>query len=150
MESLGFSFFKTFMHYVALFQWPLVLLFLVFVGYQLKSFQRDERLQALLMFSYFFLVITSFWILKPIKKSLFIGYYSQGGVDLLGFAMDAAGAEQIAKVMNMFVAFAAATVFTLLARSLRRQQLTYVFSAFFGVSYLLYILVINSPGDLTV
>ena len=150
MESLGFNFFKTFMHYVAVFQWPLVGLFLAFVGYQLKSFHRDQRLQALLMFSYFFLVITSFWILKPIKKSLFIGYYSQSGVDLLGWAMDAAGAEQIAKVMNMFVALAAATIFTLLARTLRRQQLTYVFSVFFGISYLLYILVINSPGDFTV
>ena len=34
---------------------------------------------ALSMFSYFFLVITSFWILKPIKKGLFIQYYDQSG-----------------------------------------------------------------------
>jgi len=32
---------------------------------------------ALLMFGYFFLVITSFWILKPIKKSLFIEFYDR-------------------------------------------------------------------------
>ncbi len=34
--------------------------------------RKSELPLALLMFSYFFLVITSFWILKPIKKSLFI------------------------------------------------------------------------------
>ena len=34
--------------------------------------RKSELPFALLMFSYFFLIITSFWILKPIKKSLFI------------------------------------------------------------------------------
>ena len=53
-----------------------------------------------LMFSYFFLVITVFWILKPIKKGLFVGYYkSAGGLDLIGWHLDAAQAELIAKVL---------------------------------------------------
>ena len=37
--------------------------------------KREELPMAILMGLYFFLVITSFWILKPIKKSIFIGYY---------------------------------------------------------------------------
>ena len=51
------------------------------------AIRREELPTALLMAGYFFLVITSFWILKPIKKSLFIGYYhasGQDGLELLG------------------------------------------------------------------
>ncbi len=37
------------------------------------AIKRQELPLALLMFAYFFLVITTFWILKPIKKTAFIG-----------------------------------------------------------------------------
>jgi len=92
--------------------------------------RRDELPQSLLMSSYFFLVITAFWILKPLKKGLFVQFYDQTAFDLFGWSLDAAQAELIAKVFNMVVAFGAATTFVYLSRSLRRQQLTYVFSAF--------------------
>ena len=151
MESLGFSFFKVFMHYVAILKWPLVVVFLAFFAKQIKGFRPEERLQTVLMFGYFFLVITSFWILKPIKKGLFIGYYkAAGGLDLIGWHLDAAQAELIAKVLNMAVAFLAVTVFTILVRSFRREQLTYVLSGFFMVAYVLYSFVLDNPGDLTV
>ena len=75
---------------------------------------------ALLMFSYFFLVITSFWILKPLKKGLFIEFYDQGGFHLLGIDFSAPQAELLAKVLNMLVAFIAVVVFTALSRQLRR------------------------------
>ena len=78
---------------------------------------------AMLMFSYFFLVITCFWILKPIKKGLFIEFYDEAGFDLLSVAYSAAQAELLAKVLNMVVAFGAVVVFTRLSRGLRRQQL---------------------------
>ena len=39
-----------------------------------------------LMFTYFFLVITVFWILKPIKKTVFISYYASESVDFFGFS----------------------------------------------------------------
>ena len=39
---------------------------------QIMDIRRDEVPQALLMFAYFFLVITTFAILKPLKGSLFI------------------------------------------------------------------------------
>ncbi len=112
--------------------------------------ERSELPFALLMFSYFFLVITSFWILKPIKKSLFIEHYDQSGFDLLGLLLTASQAEQIAKVLNMVVAFLAVVVFSWLANRYRRQQLTFIFSGFFLASYVAYTLVIGNPGGLTV
>ena len=54
--------------------------------------RKEELPLSLLMFSYFFLVITSFWILKPIKKSLFIEFYDASGFDLFSWHMLAAQA----------------------------------------------------------
>lgn len=105
---------------------------------------------ALLMFTYFFLVITSFWILKPVKKALFIEFYDQTGFTLWSWHMLASQAELIAKALNMVVAFVAVIVFTWLARRFRRQQLTFIFAAFFLVAYCAYSLVIARPADLTV
>ncbi len=112
--------------------------------------RRSELPLALLMFGYFFLVITSFWILKPVKKSLFIQFYEQSGFNLMGWQMSGPQAELIAKVLNMVIAFAAVIVFTWLARRFRRQQLTFIFTAFFLVSYAVYSLVIGDPGHATV
>jgi len=112
--------------------------------------RKSELPLALLMFSYFFLVITSFWILKPIKKSLFIQFYDQSGFDLLAWHMSGPQAELLAKVLNMGVAFVAVTVFTWLARRYYRQQLTFIFSGFFLASYAAYTFVILSPRSLTV
>ncbi len=112
--------------------------------------QREELPLAILMFSYFFLVITSFWILKPIKKGLFIEYYDQQGFNLLGTLYSAPQAELLAKVLNMVVAFAAVVVFTQLSRQFRRQQLSYLFSLFFIACYLFFGQWLDEPGDVTV
>ena len=105
---------------------------------------------ALFMFSYFFLVITSFWILKPIKKDLFIQYYDTSGFDLLAWNMTASQAELLAKILNMVVAYAAVVVFSWLAARYRRQQLTFIFSVFFLASYAAYTLALHTPGPFTV
>ena len=94
------------------------------------TIRREELPFALLMFGYFFLVITSFWILKPVKKTLFIGFYDENGLALLGVTLTVAQAELIAKVLNMVVAFVAAAVFSALSERLRRQQLTLAFCGF--------------------
>ena len=110
--------------------------------------RRDELPLALLMFAYFFLVITTFWILKPLKKGLFIEFYDQGGFDLLGLAFSAPQAELLAKILNMVVAFAAVVVFTQLSHKLRRQQLTFVFAGFFITCCVLFSRWLITPGDL--
>jgi AAA family ATP:ADP antiporter len=100
--------------------------------------RRSELPLAVLMFFYFFLVITTFWILKPIKKTIFLEYYQADGFEVLGRHLSGPQAELIAKVMNMLVAFVAVVVFTWLARHLRRQQLTFVFGGFFLAAYVGY------------
>ena len=128
--------------------------------------RKSELPLALLMFSYFFLVITSFWILKPIKKSLFIEFYHHDGfsvnldfldrfdlgvdLDLFQWHLLAAQAELLAKVLNMVVAIVAVILFTWLARRFRRQQLTFIFTLFFLLAYAAFSLVINQPQDITV
>jgi AAA family ATP:ADP antiporter len=112
--------------------------------------RRSELPLTLMMFIYFFLVITSFWILKPLKKALFIEFYDQQGLSLFAWHMTAAQAELLAKVLNMVVAFVAVAVFTWLARRFRRQQLTFIFTGFFLLSDMLYSLMVAHPGSLTV
>lgn len=116
---------------------------------QMMDIRRSEAPLAVLMFGYFFLVIASFWILKPLKKGLFIAFYDAVGFHALGMQLTAAQAELIAKVLNMVVAFLAVSVFTLLVRSFQRQQLTYLFSAFFGVCYVIYAAMLGNAGHWT-
>jgi len=149
MESFGFTFFQAFADFIANWWWLLGAICIAFIVKQITGFRPEERLMALLMFLYFFLVITSFWILKPIKKGVFISYIAESGFDWWGWQLQPSGAEQVAKVMNMVVAFAAAAAFAFLARSLRRQQLTYIFCGFFIVAYVLYGFVLDSPGGAT-
>lgn len=118
----------------------------------LKAFldvRRREWPFVALMFSYFFLVIAVFWILKPIKKALFIGFYKGTGEDFMG--LGGPEAEQLAKVGNMAVAFVAMVVFTMLSRKLHRQRLTFVFAGFSIAVLLGYLpLVGGEPGEVTV
>lgn len=81
------------------------------------------------MFVVFFLVISTFWILKPLKTALFLRYYNQTGIDLFGSHFSAAQAEQIAKLANMGAALFVAIIFGLAARWCRRQHLVYFWTA---------------------
>jgi AAA family ATP:ADP antiporter len=105
-----------------------------------------------LMFAYFFAVITTFWILKPLKKGLFVGFYETTGrtFNLLGWQLSGPQAELIAKIGNLLAVFVAVIVFTWLARRLRRQQLTYVFAAFCLFAFLMYRALLPTAGELTV
>lgn len=107
---------------------------------------REELPLALAMFAQFFLVITCFWILKPLKKGMFIQFYDQGSFFLLGLEFTASQAELLAKVLNMAVAFAAVVVFSYLSRVLRRQRLSYVFSGFFILCYALFAFWLQAPS----
>jgi AAA family ATP:ADP antiporter len=108
---------------------------------------RRDLMLAPVMFGYFFLVITTFWILKPIKKTFFLSYYRTSGVDILGWHLSAPQGELIAKVANMAVAALAVIVFTMLARRLHREKLSLVFAAFFIVTLGLYSAAISWRTD---
>lgn len=114
--------------------------------------RKDEAPLVFLMFSYFFIVISTFWILKPIKKAVFVGYYGKpkdptwtGGF----FGLTGPEAEQIAKVGNMVVAFVAVVAFTILSRKYHRHQLTVIFAGFSIAALGCFSFVVGSPGDFT-
>lgn len=102
---------------------------------------------AMAMFTYFFLVITCFWILKPIKKGMFIQFYDQSGFEFLGMQFSASQAELLAKMLNMLVAVIAVIVFSYLSKTLRRQQLSYVFSGFFIACYMVFATWLAEPAS---
>ena len=107
-----------------------------------------ERGFTLAMFAYLFVVIATFWILKPLKKALFIQFYDAGGMTILGWHLEAAEGELIAKLLNMVVAIGAVTVFTWLARRLRRHVLGIAFAASFVLAFALYAVALAEPGHL--
>jgi AAA family ATP:ADP antiporter len=108
--------------------------------------QSRERSFALLMFVYFFLVITCFWILKPLKKIAFVAFYDRSGFDLGGWHLEAAQAELVAKVLNTTVAFVAVLAFSLLARRFRRERLAFLCTGFFLAGFVGYALSLAEPS----
>ena len=113
---------------------------------QIMAIRRDEMPQTLLMSSYFFLVIATFWILRPLKTGLFIQFYDQRVFNFLAWEFNAAQAQNLAKVGNMIVAIFAATAFVYLSRYFRRQRLTYIFAGFSVICFAILAGFINEPG----
>jgi len=109
-----------------------------------------ERVFAAAMSACFFLVILTFWILKPLKKTAFISQFDIAGVNLFTWHVSASEAELVAKILNMVVAFAAVTVFTWLARRYQRQYLVHIFATFFIACFVVYSFVLGQPSDSTV
>ena len=60
---------------------------------ELFDVRAKEVAPTLLMSTYFFLVITCFWILKPLKKSLFLRNYKAAPLELWGMVFEGARAE---------------------------------------------------------
>jgi ATP:ADP antiporter, AAA family len=113
---------------------------------RIVNVRRSEIPLVVLMFLYFFIVISEFWILKPIKKDALVVYYN---TNPLG-SLDGPEVEQIAKIGNMGVAFLAVVVFTILSRKYHRHQLTVIFSGFTIAMLSLFAFTIDSGGDLIV
>jgi AAA family ATP:ADP antiporter len=116
---------------------------------------RDGELApTLLMSAYFFLVITTFWMLKPIKKSAFLSFYRGHKLDLalgpFAASLDGPQAELLAKVLNMIVAGCATLLFVSLARRYRRQWLSYVIGGLFVVGFAGFSRIVDAPSELSV
>jgi AAA family ATP:ADP antiporter len=117
---------------------------------QLMGIPKRDRLFSLYMFSSFFLIITTYWILKPLKKAIFIGYHKAHSLSFLGTTLDAAQAELLAKELNIAVAFIAMVAYTFLARNLKREQYALIISSFFVICLALFYPLVNNPSALTV
>ena len=126
------------------------------------------------MFLYINLVLTIFWILKPLKKSLFIGQYDGEStfklpelllnfLDLVlgkvapGFILQlssiemlSSSAELLAKGMNLIIAFLIVLFLTLVTRLAKRQVLTYTCMGLVIAMTVYFAVQINNPSELTV
>lgn len=65
---------------------------------------------------FFFLVIATFWVLKPLKRGLLVSFYQEAPLQILGTSFAGAEVEQLAKVLNMIVVYGIVVIFTLLSR----------------------------------
>jgi len=109
--------------------------------------RRNEIPFVLNMFSHFYLVITTFWILKTLKKGLFFSFYKeQGGFQLLFWTMTAAQAELLAKILNMLLSVVAVVAFSWLAHRFRLEKLVFVFALFFIASFAALGVLLRHPG----
>ena len=103
------------------------------------------------MFLYINLVLTIFWILKPLKKSLFINQYDGDQTFKLGsMEMLGSSAELLAKGMNLLIAFLLVVFLTLVTRLAKRQRLTYCCMGLVIAMTFYFLVQINEPSESTV
>jgi AAA family ATP:ADP antiporter len=110
---------------------------------------RNEAAFAALMFAMFFLIITSFWVMKPLKKGTLIRRYDAHGLALGAWHLESAEVELVAKAANVAVAAGAALAFSTLARRLRRHRLVIALCAGFAGGHLLFAWLLRDAGAAT-
>ncbi len=94
--------------------------------------------KALPLAAFFFLVISTFWILKPMKRGMMISYFAESPLHFLGHTFDGAQSEQLGKALNVLVAYLAVILFTWLVKRFPRHYLVLIFGALFSGLFLLY------------
>jgi AAA family ATP:ADP antiporter len=107
---------------------------------------RGEVVFASLMCAVFFLTITTFWVMKPLKKGLLIRSYDAAGLDLGPWHLASAEVELVAKAGNVALAAAAALAFAALARRLRRHRLLIALALGFAAAHVAFAFALRAPG----
>lgn len=108
--------------------------------------KKKEWPNVLLMSLFFFMVIATFWVLKPLKRGLLVNFYQENPLQFLGTSFAGAEVEQLAKVLNMIVVYAIVILFTYLSRRLRRQHLNLFLNLFFGGLFVMFAFFMQNPG----
>ncbi|MDZ7659016.1 NTP/NDP exchange transporter [Fodinibius sp.] len=111
--------------------------------------KKKEWPNVIMMSLFFFMVIATFWVLKPLKRGLLVNFYQEHPLQLLGTSFAGAEVEQLAKVVNMLVVYVIVVVFTLLSRKLQRQHLNLTLNLFFAGLFILFASLMNNPGPAT-
>ncbi len=123
------------------------LLLLVLVGLfaqQMSRIPADHRKFTAVMALYFFLVIVAYWILKPIKKALFIGYYKvHGGL----YDLAPAQMELLAKETNILLALVMSLVLIWLRRRFNATGFGLAVTLLFAFGLALLIPFAKQPGE---
>lgn len=136
----GSFFFAGFIDLIVMLRWPLGLFFSGCVLWYLKQLHPDERRYATFMFCYLFLIISAYWLVKPIKKALLVGYYQSTGWTVGTWHLDAAQVELVAKVINVVLALGGALCFTGLSSYVKREKLALSMIAIFGTGFSIFAL----------
>lgn len=103
--------------------WPLSVAMIVVFVFLFRGARPAERAFASVMLVYFFLVIVAYWLLKPIKKAIFVAYYKSHPVTFFGSVLEPAQMELLAKELNVLVALVVAVGLVWLSR--RQSGLRY-------------------------
>ncbi|MCK9463401.1 MAG: hypothetical protein M0R80_27585 [Proteobacteria bacterium] len=111
----------------------------------LWSIRREEGPAAACMSACFFCIIAVFWILKPLKKGLFVEQYDLAGFELLGLHLRAAQAELLAKILNAAAAFGAMWAISALSRRYDRSRLVSILAAALAASCVAFALALGRP-----
>ncbi len=117
---------------------------------QFADIRREEWPTALMLSAYFFLVIATFWILKPLKRGVIVNYFGDDPIQFLGMTFGGAEAEQIGKILNMIVVYLVVILFTYLARRFARHHLTLIFGVIFSASFVLFAALVQNPTEAVV
>lgn len=117
---------------------------------QFADIRRDEWPTALMLSAYFFLVIATFWILKPLKRGVIVNYFGDDPIRFLGMTFGGAEAEQIGKILNMIAVYLIVVLFTYLARRFARHHLTLIFGVIFCATFALFAQLVQDPTELVV
>lgn len=104
---------------------------------KLIDFRKEEMPVVLLMFTFFFLVIAIFQLLRPLKKGLF--------VDTLG-----ADIELYAKLTNILISAAGVWVYTFLVNHLQRQKVIYALCFFFAGCFVVLSHALLNPSNVSI
>jgi AAA family ATP:ADP antiporter len=113
--------------------------------FRLFDVRTGEWGKALGMSAYFFLIISVFWVVKPIKRGVILGFYRERPFELFT-SWHGAEVEQLAKIVNVFVALAAVALFTIAVRRFRRVAVVYVCCGVFAAGFALFGATIESPS----
>lgn len=117
---------------------------------QFADIRPNEWPRALLLSLFFFLIIATYWILKPVKRALIISHFQENPLELLGFTFSGAQAEQLGKVLNLLAVYLVVVIFVRLSRRLARHHLVQIFAFGFAALFVLFSRTIHSGSDLMV
>lgn len=117
---------------------------------QFADIRGNEWPRALLLSFFFFLVIATYWILKPVKRGLIINHFGEDPVQIFSLTLSGAQAEQLGKVLNLAAVYLVVVLFVYLARRVPRHRLVQIFALLFAAAFIIYSQSIHSNSDLVV
>jgi len=100
--------------------------------------EKEDWAKALPLSAFFFLVIITFWVLKPIKRGMMVHYFADSPLKIWGMTFHGAQTEQLGKVLNVIAIYFAVVLFTWLVKKFPRHYLVLIFGVVFSGLFLIY------------